>query len=664
VTRFRKLLIANRGEIARRVIRSARGMDLATVAVYSEPDRDEPHAREADEAVALGGASAAESYLRIEALLEAARRSGADALHPGYGFLAESAELSRRCAEVGLVFVGPPAEVIAAMGSKIEARRRMEKAGLPVLPSAPCAGPHDLERALRELGLPLLVKASAGGGGKAMRLVREPGALAAAVEAGRREAAAAFGDDTLFFERYLEAPRHVEVQIFGDRHGRVIELGERECSIQRRHQKILEESPSPGLEPDTRRALREAALAAGRALGYLGAGTVEFLLDERGEFWFLEVNTRLQVEHPVTECRTGLDLVRLQLEVAEGAHLPDPRDLPAARGHAIEARLYAEDPERDFLPCTGIVHRFEVPADAGVRVDSGVESGSRVGIHYDPLLAKLVAHAETREEAARRLADALARMRLHGPRTNRDLLVRLLRHPEFLAGRTDTHFLERHPPAALGAPLADAAATRLHAAAAALAAQAGRRAAARVLPGVPSGWRNNPSALQSVVFESRHGPLAVGYRFAREGLRLEVEGERLPARLGRLTPEAVELEVEGVRRLYRVERVGALHYVDSPLGASELRELERFPRAEAAPEAGSLAAPMPGVVRKVCVRVGERVAAGQLLVVLEAMKMEHPVAAACAGRVAALRASEGEQVDAGHVLVVIEPEEEGQSRST
>jgi acetyl/propionyl-CoA carboxylase alpha subunit len=664
VNAVHKVLVANRGEIARRVMRSCRELGIATVAVHSEPDRRAPFVREADESVALGGATPAESYLRVEALLDAARRTGADAVHPGYGFLAENAAFARACEAAGLVFIGPPAAVIAAMGSKLEAKRRMEEAGVPVIPSVPVAGlaGRKLASAARDLGFPLLVKASAGGGGKGMRVVREPAGLEAALAACGREAEAAFGDDTLFLERYLDSARHVELQIFGDRHGRVVHLYERECSIQRRHQKIVEESPCVALDAPLRERMGAAAVAAGEALGYVGAGTVEFLLAPGGEFFFLEVNTRLQVEHPVTECVTGLDLVRLQIEVARGARLPAQHELPRPGGCAIEVRLYAEDPEHDFVPVTGTVHRFELAPDAGVRVDSGVESGSEVGIHYDPLLAKLIAHAPTRAAAAAKLARALLGLRLHGLRTNRELLVRVLRHPEFLEGRTDTHFLERHSPAELGRPLTDAAAERVHAIAAALAAQAERRASARALGSLPSGWRNNPSGLQELAFESHAGRIEVGYRFGRDGVVVELAGEHVPGvRVESCSPEQVDLEVEGVRRRYRVARVGGRHFVDSPLGASELREVERFPALEEAAAPGSLVSPMPGVVRKVLVGVGDRVQAGAVLLVLEAMKMEQNVTAPVAGRVAELAAREGDQVEAGRVLAVIEAED-GEAR--
>jgi len=451
-----KILIANRGEIARRIQRTCRELGVGDVAVYSEPDADAPFVREAAEAVALGGATAAESYLRIDALLAAARQTGADALHPGYGFLAENAELARRCAEAGLTFIGPPPEVIEAMGSKLESKRRLSEVGVPQIPSVTLDGEDESGILARgdDIGFPLLVKASAGGGGKGMRVVAKREKLAAAVGAGRREAERAFGDGTVYLERYLEGVRHVEIQLFGDAHGQVVHLYERDCSIQRRHQKILEEAPSPALDPALRQALCDAAVGAGRAIGYLGAGTVEFILAPDGAFYFLEVNTRLQVEHPVTECVTGLDLVRLQIEVARGAALPAQADLPPLFGHAIEARLYAEDPTKGFLPAAGPIDVFEFGPAPDVRVDSGVESGSVVTPYYDPMLAKVIAWAPTRAEAAEQLATALATARLGG-RNNRALLVRLLRHPAFLAGETDTHFLERHDPKQLGRPLED-----------------------------------------------------------------------------------------------------------------------------------------------------------------------------------------------------------------
>jgi propionyl-CoA carboxylase alpha chain len=662
-----RLLVANRGEIARRVLRAAREMGVATVAVFSDPDRDAPFVAEADEAVPLGGVAPADSYLRVDAVLEAAERTGADAVHPGYGFLAENPELAAGCRKRGITFVGPPPEVLAVLGDKVEAKRVMAAAGLPVLPGAEVTGlgGDQLLAAAERVGLPVMVKATFGGGGIGMRVVREPAELQAAVDAARRQAGAAFGDDAVFLERFLAAPRHVEVQVLADAYGRVVQLFERECSVQRRHQKLIEEAPSSVVDAGLRRRLGDAAVAAAEAVGYVGAGTVEFLLqpeDRGGGFFFLEVNARIQVEHPVTEAVTGLDLVRLQLLVAAGEPLPDEAVGATMRGHAVEARLYAEDPRRGFLPQAGTLHRFRI--GAGVRVDAGVADGSVVGVHYDPLLAKVIAHAPGRAEAAGLLAAALAGARLHGVTTNRDLLVGVLRHPAFLAGDVDTAFLERHPPAELAAGRRDPEAGRLHAAAAALAAQAGRRAAATVQPTIPSGWRNNPSQLQRVDVDGEDGVVAVGYRFGRAGglEALEVDGEPLPgARLWACRPDLVDLEVGGVRRRLEVHQVGDVHYLDGPLGHAELRERPRFPEpAEGGrPAAGSLASPLPGIVRRVAARPGELVAAGALLVVVEAMKLEHRISAPRAGRVRDLLVVEGQEVDAGTPVAVLEEAGDG-----
>jgi propionyl-CoA carboxylase alpha chain len=654
----RKLLVANRGEIARRVFRTCRDMGISTVAVFSDPDRDMPYVREADEAAPLPGALARETYLNGEALVEAARRTGADAVHPGYGFLAENAAFARRVGAAGLTFIGPPPEAIAAMGDKLAAKDLVRRAGVPVLAGEDAAGlsEGEVRAAAIRVGWPLVVKARSGGGGHGMRLVREPDELAEAVASARREAAAAFGDDAVFLERALEWARHVEVQIFGDMQGSVVSLFERECSVQRRHQKVLEECPSPAVDDRLRETLGAAAVAAARAAGYVGAGTVEFLLAGERAFFFLEMNTRLQVEHPVTEAVTGLDLVRLQIEVARGDPLPREAREASLGGHAIEARLYAEDPLLDFRPDSGRVHRFR-PADGpGVRVDAGVEDGTVVSGYYDSLLAKVIAHAATREEAAERLAAALLRLDVHGVRTNRELLVGLLRHPEFRAGETDTGFLERHPPDELVAAVVGPEAERLHAMAAALAGAASRRAEAAVLRGLPSGWRNNPSQLQEVSFEGPSGRIDVAYGFARGELRLSVGGTDIAgARVGACTGERVDLEVDGVRRAYRVHRVDDVWYVDSALGHTALREIDRFPLPPDAAEAGSLRAPLPGRIVRIDARVGENVEAGATLAVLEAMKMEHRVSTPVAGRITAVRVREGEQVEAGAVLAVVDP---------
>jgi acetyl/propionyl-CoA carboxylase alpha subunit len=652
-----KILIANRGEIARRIMATCRRLGIETVAVFSDVDRHARFVFEADEAVPLGGAAAADSYLRTGAVLEAARRTNADAVHPGYGFLAESAEFAAACRGAGLVFIGPSSATILAMGSKIESKRLMIEAGVPVVPSLglediPAA---ELPAAADVLGWPLLVKASAGGGGKGMRLVEGPEGLAPAIDAARREAAASFGDDTVYLEAYVPAPRHIEVQIVGDSHGRVVHLYERECSIQRRYQKIIEESPSPGLDPELRARILAAAVTAGAAIEYEGAGTVEFLVGPDGNFFFLEMNTRLQVEHPVTEAVTGLDLVQMQIDVARGEHLPDQADIPASNGHAIEARLYAEDPLNEFLPATGTLHQFRLPRE-GVRVDAGVYDGVEIGIHYDPMLAKIIAHGRTRTEAARRLAEALAGAVIHGVQTNRALLVRVLRHPEFLAGEIDTHFLQRHAPTELGAPLTGAAEGGIHALAAALADQASRRGRAMTLGAAPSGWRNNPSQMQEVSFRRGGETIDIHYRIGRDGLEVRIRDEAVEVTGVDAQPDHVEMTVDGVHRRYEVSRAGGRHFVDSALGSTDLVEIDRFPATEEEAAPGSLKAPMPGMVSRVDVAIGDVVAAGDLLLVLEAMKMEHNVVAPVDGTVTELRASEGEQVEAGRVLAVIDGE--------
>jgi len=649
---MRKLLVANRGEIARRVFRTARAMGIATVAVHSDADASAPFVRDADEAVVLPGNTPADTYLRADLIVEAARCSGADAVHPGYGFLSENAAFATAVLNAGLIWVGPPPAAIEAMGSKLGAKQMMRDAGVPTLPWT-----TDPAQAA-EVGYPLLVKASAGGGGRGMRIVRSADALEEAVAAAQREAQSAFGDDTVFLERYVDAPRHVEIQVFADSAGNVVSLFERECSIQRRHQKIVEESPSPAVDDDLRARMGEAAVAAARAVDYVGAGTVEFVLDDKHEFAFLEMNTRLQVEHPVTELVTGLDLVRLQLLVADGQPLPPEALAPVMRGHAIEVRLYAEDAEREFLPATGRLRSLQF--DGSVRVDSGFETGDAVTPYYDPMLAKVIAHAPTRTEAAGLLAASLHRARIAGVTTNRDLLVRILREEEFLAGGTDTAYLERHDPAQLGAPLLDDAGARAHAAAAALALMAANRAHARVWSALPSGWRNNPSQPQSVRLERRGEEPEVTYQLCRDGLDLAIDGDPVLVTLHAATASTVDVSIDGVRRRYDVSIADDVVDVDSALGSSTHRVVPRFDDPAAHVTAGSLTAPMPGAVVRVLVEPGATVTVGDTLVVLEAMKMEHAVHAPAAGVVTEVRVQQGQQVDAGTVLVVVEePEHEG-----
>jgi propionyl-CoA carboxylase alpha chain len=656
-TRIGKLLIANRGEIAARVIRTAHALGIATVAVYSDPDAGLPYVTLADEAVRLPGAAPADTYLRADLIIAAAVATRADAIHPGYGFLSEDAAFARACADVGLIFVGPAPGTIAAMGDKVAAKAMMAAAGVPVLPSVTVDADGVRDDAAAQVGFPLLVKAAFGGGGRGMRLVTDPAQLEEAVKSARHEAAAAFGDGTVFLERYVPDPRHVEVQILGDAHGDVVHLFERECSIQRRYQKIVEESPSPAVDGALRAALTKAAVTAGRAAGYTGAGTVEFVLDRDGSFYFLEMNTRLQVEHPVTEAVTGLDLVELQLRIAEGEPLPPEVREAAITGHAIEVRLYAEDVPAGFLPVAGTLHRFAIPSGPGLRIDTGYRDGSRISPYYDAMLAKVIAHGRTRADAARRLARALRDAEIHGLTTNRDLLVAILREPDFLAGATDTGYLTRHEPAALtGAGTGTAVpATARHALVAALARQTVNRAEAPVLGTLPSGWRNVFSAPQRVSYTAAGQQYDVAYRVLGDTVQASVNDvPSAPATLHETGPESVDLEVDGTRRVYRVHRVGSGTYVDASDGSSALTEAPRFGDPERLAPAGSLLAPMPGLVRRVLVEVGAAVTAGQPLLVLEAMKMEQTVAAPAVGVVAELRAKAGEQVAAGQVLAVVE----------
>ncbi|MEU1422453.1 biotin carboxylase N-terminal domain-containing protein [Kitasatospora sp. NPDC005751] len=639
------LLVANRGEIARRVFRTCRSLGIATTAVYADPDADAPHTREADAAVRLPGAAPADTYLRGDLIVKAALAAGADAVHPGYGFLSENEEFAQAVLDAGLTWIGPPPAAIAAMGSKTAAKRLMAAAGVPVLEAL--TDPVEAD-------LPLLVKAAAGGGGRGMRVVHRLDELAPRLAEARAEAARSFGSDEVFCERYLPTGRHVEVQLLADTHGTVWAVGERDCSLQRRHQKVIEEAPAPGLDEEVRTALHAAAVAAARAIGYTGAGTAEFLLAPDGRFHFLEMNTRLQVEHPVTECVTGLDLVALQLRVAEGEPLPAPAP-PAPRGHAIEARLYAEDPARDWQPQTGTVHRLELPGtsvefatadgDTGLRLDSGVAAGSVIGAHYDPMLAKVVAWAPTRAAAARRLADALTRARIHGPATNRDLLVAALRHPAFLAGRVHTAFLAEHAAGLAPASGGDAAA--------ALAAALADAAERRVGSALPSGWRNLPSQPQSKRYAAADATVyEVRYRFGRAGLVAE---DHPGTTLVSATPTRVVLETDGVRSGYDIARHGNRVHLDSPAGATVLTALERFPDPAAHVDPGALLAPMPGTVARTAVAVGDTVTAGQPLLWLEAMKMEHRVTAPADGVLTELRAVPGQQVELGALLAVVQP---------
>ncbi|MFJ8296277.1 biotin carboxylase N-terminal domain-containing protein [Streptomyces sp. NPDC094447] len=626
------VLVANRGEIACRVFRTCRELGISTVAVYSDADADALHVREADTAVRLPGATPSETYLRGDLVVEAALAAGADAVHPGYGFLSENADFARRVTGAGLVWIGPPPEAIEAMASKTRAKE--------LLGIAPLTD-------VTERDLPVLVKAAAGGGGRGMRIVRELGRLSEETAAASAEALSAFGDGEVFVEPYVENGRHIEVQLLCDAHGTAWALGTRDCSLQRRHQKVVEEAPAPGLPAALEASLLDTAVRAAKAVGYVGAGTVEFLVADipqapgsaraggTPKVHFLEMNTRLQVEHPVTEEVFGVDLVALQLAVAEGRALPP--EPPAPRGHAIEARLYAEDPARGWAPQTGVLHRFELPREGRVRLDTGYVSGDAVGVHYDAMLAKVVVHAPTRAEAVRKLAHALDRARIHGPVTNRDLLVASLRHAEFAdPGLLDTGFYDRNGDA-LTEPRTGA---EYAAAAAALAEAAGRGGR------FGGGWRN----LRSQDETRTYGDHEVRYRPTRDG-GYEVtapEGVRVVS----AAADRVRLEVAGVVRDIDVAAYGdgVVHAGPHRLG---VRPRFTDPREQTAP--GSLLAPMPGTVVRVAdgLAVGDRVTAGQPLLWLEAMKMEHRVIAPASGTLTALHAAPGRQVEVGALLAVV-----------
>ncbi|WP_433784014.1 acetyl/propionyl/methylcrotonyl-CoA carboxylase subunit alpha [Actinomycetospora sp. CA-101289] len=663
------LLVANRGEIARRVIRAARSLGVRTVAVYSAPDADAPHVAEADRAVALRGSTATETYLDIDQVLAAAQATGADAVHPGYGFLSENASFARACADAGLTWVGPDPASIEAMGVKHTAKALAREAGVPTLPDAllETDDSDDWARAAEGVGFPLLVKASAGGGGSGMREVRAAPELADAVCSARAEAARSFGDDTVFLERLLDAPRHVEIQVVGDAHGHVVHLGERECSIQRRHQKVVEEAPSPVVSPDLRERMGATAVALASKLGYVGVGTVEFLVDDVGDFhapsasvaptlaqtppeqpfYFLEMNTRLQVEHPVTEEVYGVDLVALQLALADSEPLPFTQDDVRPRGHAIEVRLYAEDPAHGDRPAPGTLHRYA--HDGDLRWEDALGTHGEISAFYDPMIAKVIAHALTRAAAARRLAAGLARAEIHGPTTNRDLLVAVLRDPDFLAGATRTDFLDRHPDLRTPEP---ATSRVVHLAAAVAGTSAARRAHDPRAHLAPPGWRTLHCAPRPTVhWEGPDGEVAVVDRLV-DGV-LTVDGTDHAVTIRDLTPDTVRVTHAGVEHHCRVAQHAGAAYVDDGEGHSTWRELPRLPAPDAAAGGAGPVSEVPGTVVEVLVREGEHVVAGQKLVVLEAMKMEHPALAAADGVVDTVHVAVGQYVEAHATLVTL-----------
>ena len=662
---FSKILIANRGEIACRVIRTCRRLGIRTVAVYSEADADAQHVRQADEAYLIGGPRPADSYLRGDAVIAAAREAGAEAIHPGYGFLSENADFADAVAAAGLVFIGPSGASMRKMGSKAGAKELMAAAGVPVVPgyTGEDQSPNMLAREAARIGFPLMIKAAHGGGGKGMRVVHRLEDFIAQLESCQREAANAFGRDRVLLERYVASPRHIEIQVFADAHGHTLHLNERECSAQRRYQKVLEESPSPFLTPALRAAMGDAAVKAAQAIDYVNAGTVEFIVDPDGQFYFMEINTRLQVEHPVTELVTGLDLVEWQLRVAASEALPLAQEDIRQRGHAIEVRLYAEDPEAGFLPGSGRLERLALPeASPGVRIDAGVVEGDTVTIFYDPMIAKLIVHGADRMEALARLRDALARCDIAGPKSNIAFLERLVRHPAVTGGWIDTGYLDRHLDEFMPAP--SLASTQQVALVAAELLWQEARARAQAGDGdepdspwaIADGWRLGHAGARPLAF-AHLGQTWTALAHGHGGrYRIELADEVHEVEDARLTGDLLGLRIHGQARRFRILRHGTrltLHDGEQRTAVETVPAYRRTDMAEAS-GSGKIVAPMPGRVVLVKARPGDEVVAGQELLVMEAMKMELAVKASRDGVVADVRAAAGDFVEADTVLVALE----------
>ncbi|WP_431275111.1 acetyl-CoA carboxylase biotin carboxylase subunit [Variovorax ureilyticus] len=661
---FKKILIANRGEIACRVAATARRMAIRTVAVYSDADAHASHVRACDESVHLGGSAPKESYLRWEKILEAAKSKGAEAVHPGYGFLSENEEFAQACADAGLVFIGPPPSAIKAMGLKAESKQLMEKAGVPLVPGyhGSDQNPELLQREADRIGYPVLIKASAGGGGKGMRVVEKKSDFAAALASCRREAINSFGDDAVLIEKYVQRPRHIEIQVFGDTHGNYLYLFERDCSVQRRHQKVLEEAPAPGMTEAMRRQMGEAAVAAARAVDYVGAGTVEFIVEQRDDgsmnFFFMEMNTRLQVEHPVTEAITGLDLVEWQLRVASGEPLPLKQEQLQIHGHAIEARICAENPDNNFLPATGTLHVYRKPQATAfqrsrVRIDDGVREGGVISPFYDSMIAKLIVHGATREEALARLDQALAQIHIVGVATNVQFLRGILRTDSFANAKLDTALIERERAVLfdqepLGLPLAAAASianTLLAEKATASADPFSRR----------DGWQSHGIATRPFEFEFRGETKTAELRYLHDGaLALRVGDVSGPLEIGSLPAGEIELMFDGHRHTLNVYEDQSTAHVFAADGATKITAVDRLAHAgDTQAEGGRLTAPMPGKVVSFAVKAGDKVSRGQALAVMEAMKMEHTIAAPADGTVEELLFAPGDQVTEGAELLRI-----------
>ena len=638
---FHKLLIANRGEIACRIIKSAHDMGISCVAVYVDADADSLFVKQADEAIRLS-----DSYLNSKEIIAAAKTTGAQAIHPGYGFLSENAKFSRDVLKEGLIWVGPNSRVITSMGDKLKAKVLAEKAGVPTLPMT-----TDPKKA-GSIGFPVLIKAAAGGGGKGMRIVETKKDLKESILSAQREALSGFGDDRVFIERYVGSSRHIEIQILGDSHGNVVHLGERECSIQRRHQKIIEESPSPRVDPEMRRAMGEAAVNLAKKLKYESAGTVEFLVDDKtGEFWFLEVNTRLQVEHPVTEGVTGKDLVYEQLRIARGEELGYEQDDIKWEGSSIEARLYAEDPSNDFLPATGKLIAYQPDMNIEARWDTGVEQGSVIGTDFDPMIAKVISTGKTRTDAANKLALALESLHIGGVITNRDFLVASLRSDEFHQGLTTSDFIEKVDPQRKIPMVGET--LELASSVAALWIQGLNRNNSKTLSQIPSGWRNSRLPKQKISFKCLEEEATITYQIRRDGSFDLNEGSI--AKIFNWKESGIDIEIDGQRFFSKVTKNGETLVVHMPWGDAVLEILPRFVLPGSEVQAGGLIAPMPGKVIDLKVKVGSKVKKGDTLVILEAMKMEHQVKAFEDGKVSKLLIRKDDQLENGTLLMVVDP---------
>jgi acetyl/propionyl-CoA carboxylase alpha subunit len=621
--------------------------------VYSNADEQAPHVRSADEAVHIGAAPSRDSYLNIERIIEAAKRTGADAIHPGYGFLSENADFAEACVDAGVTFIGPAAEAIRSMGSKATARRLIAEAKVPIVPGYDGEqSPTKLRSKAEAIGLPVLIKASAGGGGKGMRVVRASGEIESAIESARREAEKAFGDGTLLLEKYIDRARHIEVQILGDHYGNLIHLFERECSIQRRHQKIIEESPSPGVDSELRRRMCEAAIAVGKAIDYTNAGTVEFIVAPSGEFYFIEMNTRLQVEHPITEMTTGIDLVRLQIETAEGKALSMAQEDIEQRGHAIEARLYAEDPHNDFLPATGTILEWDVPHSGGLRIDAGVANGTDIGIHYDPMLAKIIAYGNDRETSRTKLQYGLERLFIAGVRTNRDFLLRLNSHSAFASGNYHTQLIDSHLDELV--KTSNRTEDCIAAGVVALYLMKVRQSRNTILPRLPDGYRNNPFRDLSVRLEIDGDIFEVSWRsLGGEVFAISTKDWQANVRLVSFEAGKISVSIDDILRKFRIAEAEDEFYVQHQSSTRIVRRLTRYPQSSASSEHESAYAPMPGQVLKVLVEVGQHVTTGDALVILEAMKMEQTLRATTEGIVETILVKQGDVVAPGDRLVEI-----------